>query len=172
MWTSKVGPDMLCELSFTQTGRVLAHLVLLPAKQWFVTTESNRRLCWCQEKGGVEILCSHNVGLCLHEVFADCGESVTCAGLRHLGLLPRGSCCWVCSLCLALECCCCAVLWQITNPPCGLVSFSVTGNKRTLSKAGFLVHTASANLQWCRMCYFILQHFYAEKKKWLALLCL
>lgn len=119
MWASKVGPGMLCELSFTQTGRVLAHLVLLPAwtmdLQWFVTTESNKRLCWCQEKGVVEILCSHNVSLCLHEVFADCGESVTCAGLRHLGLLPRGSCCWVCSLCLALECCCCAVLWQINH---------------------------------------------------------
>lgn len=65
------------------------------------------------EKGGVGMFCSHIVGLCLQEVFAECWGSVTCAGLRHLGLLPRGSCCWVCSLCLALECG--AVLWQMNH---------------------------------------------------------
>lgn len=56
MWTSKVAPGILCELSWTQRGEVLTQLVMLTAwrvdLQCFVAIKSYKRLYWCWRKEG------------------------------------------------------------------------------------------------------------------------
>lgn len=163
MWTSRLGPGILCELSRDRWSSCTASLengsaVLCSSKiQW--------KAVLVLEKGGLEMFCGFVPagGICnLLEKSDECWAEAPWAA-------PGGSCCWVCSVSGS------AVLlsWDkwVTNPPCGLVFFSVTGSKRGFSYQVPGAHS-SCFFQWFRGCYFILHRFFVEKKKWFPLLCL
>lgn len=139
VWMTKVGPGILCELSWAQTGGILAQLVLLTAwrmnLQCFVTIKSNKRLSWCWRKEGWRYFAATVLVDAWRRYFQTVGKVWCVLGWGTLGCSQEEAaagfffpcvCLWNVAVVLSCD------KW-ITNPFCGLVSFSETGNKRGFS---------------------------------------